>query len=45
MAQIPEIEFKRYVDLWSLSRKRRTEIKMVSMTITDDKEEQLETAS
>jgi hypothetical protein len=44
-AQIPEIEFKRYVDLWSLSCKRRTEIKMVSMTINEDKEEQLEMAS
>ena len=45
MAQIPEIEFERYVDVWSLSCKRRTELKMVSMTITGDKEEQLETAS
>ena len=44
-AQIPELEYKRYVDLWTVTRKRKTEIKMVSMTITEDKEERLETAS
>jgi hypothetical protein len=44
-AVIPELEYKRYVDLWSRSRKRKTELTMVKMTITEDKEDRLSTAT
>jgi hypothetical protein len=43
-AVIPEIEFKRYIDLWSCSRKRKAELTVVKMTITEDKEERLSAA-
>lgn len=44
-AVIPEMEFKRYVDLWSTSRKRKTKLIKMTMTITADKEERLEMAT
>ena len=44
-AAIPYLEFKRYIDLWSCSQKRKTELTMVKMTITRDKEERLCTAT
>ena len=40
-AVIPDFEFKRYLDLWNHGRKRKTELTMVKMTITEDKEEKL----
>jgi hypothetical protein len=42
---IPEVEFKRYIDLWSRSQKRKTELTMVKMIITKDKEERLSTVT
>ena len=44
-AAIPEMEFKQYVNLRSASCKRKTELTMVKMTITEEKEEGLNTAS
>lgn len=41
---ILEFEFKRYTDLWSCSQKRKTELMMVMMIITKDKEERLSMA-
>ena len=44
-AAIPDIEFKRYIDLRCRSRKRKLELTMVKMTITEDNEERLCTAT
>jgi late competence protein required for DNA uptake (superfamily II DNA/RNA helicase) len=43
-AAILELEFKRYIVLWSCSGKRKTELMMVKMIITEDKGERLSTA-
>ena len=38
---IPDHEFQRYINLWNRTKKRKTELTMVRMTITEDKEDKL----
>ena len=44
-SDIPHHEFQRYVNLWNHSKRRKTELTMVKMTITEDKEDKLSSST